>query len=67
VASTRLRTFLKGLSWELFSNSICMLLAVLMFGGIGSCLLFTLIAVGIKLGLFYLHDRAWHRISWGKE
>jgi len=66
VASTRLRTLTKAATWEFFSNSFCFLLAVLMFGGIGSCLVFTAIAIGIKLGLFYVHDRVWHRIRWGK-
>lgn len=66
MASTRLRTIAKATTWEFLSNIVCCLLAVLIFGGIGSCLIFTLIAIGIKLGLFYVHDRVWHKITWGK-
>lgn len=67
MASTRLRTITKAASWEFISNSFCFLLAILLFGGLGSCLLFTAVAIGIKLGLFYVHDRIWNRVQWGKK
>jgi uncharacterized membrane protein len=60
------RSIAKSLSWETFSNAICLGLAYVMFGDFGGCLVFTGICFGLKLVLFYYHDMAWHRISFGK-
>jgi len=65
--STPKRTFVKALSWETFSNLVCFGLAYLMFGNIGDCAIFTTICFVVKLFLFYLHERAWHQISYGKK
>jgi uncharacterized membrane protein len=64
--STPKRTAAKALSWETFSNLVCLGLAYAMFGNIGGCLIFTAIAFVVKLVLFYFHDRAWHMCRWGK-
>jgi uncharacterized membrane protein len=65
--STPKRTFFKALSWESFSNLVCFGLAYWMFGNIGGCAIFTGVCFVIKIGLFFLHDRIWHTISWGKK
>jgi len=65
--STPKRSFIKGLSWETFSNLVCFTLAYAMFGNIGGCVMFTIIAFVVKLAMFYGHERLWHRITWGKQ
>jgi len=59
------RTLVKGLSFEVLSNIVGLWLAYLWFGNFGCCLIFTGVCFIIKLALFYLHERIWHRIEWG--
>jgi adenylylsulfate kinase len=66
MADSRKRTVAKAVSWEVISNAICLLLAYAIFGNIGGCLIFTGVCFGLKLGLFYYHERAWHQTNWGK-
>ncbi len=66
-SSTPARTFVKALSWETFSTVACFGLAWVIFGNIGTCVQFALIAFFMKLGLFYIHERIFHQISWGKR
>ena len=61
------RSFIKGLSWECFSNLVCGGLAYGWFGDLTSCVAFTGVCFIVKLILFYWHERAWHRVSWGKR
>ena len=60
------RTFTKAISWETLSTTATLGLAYWMFGNFGGCVLFSFIAYFMKLGLFYFHDRFWHKITWGK-
>ena len=60
------RTFVKALSWETFSNLVCLALAYMMFGNLGGCLVFTGVCFVVKLLLFYGHERLWHQIPFGK-
>jgi uncharacterized membrane protein len=62
----RKRSVAKAISWETFSNAVCLGLAYIMFGNFGGCLVFTGIAFLVKLVLFYYHDLIWSRINWGK-
>ena len=55
------RTIIKTLSWETISNTGCFLLAYLLFGNIGECLLFTFACVGLKAIGYYWHERWWDR------
>ncbi len=61
------RTFVKALTWETFSNLVCFGMAFAVFGNIGGCAIFTLVCFTVKLALFFVHERLWHQISWGKE
>jgi uncharacterized membrane protein len=60
------RTILKSISWETLSTTAMLGLAYWMFGNIGTCITFSIIAYFMKLGLFYVHDRCWHKVQWGK-
>lgn len=66
MASTRARTITKAVTWETLSNSVCFLIAYLIFGKVGDCLIFTVICTLLKLVLFYYHERLWHKSTWGK-
>jgi uncharacterized membrane protein len=64
--STPKRTFAKAVSWESFSNLVCLALAYAIFGNLGGCLVFTGVCFVLKLILFYGHERIWHQIPFGK-
>lgn len=53
------RTVAKAIAWESISTAATLGLAFAMFGNIGSCILFSVIAYLMKLVLFYFHDRIW--------
>ena len=61
------RSIAKALSWETFSNLVCLGLAYLIFGNLGGCLAFTAVCFVVKLVLFFYHEKLWHRIKWGKK
>jgi len=64
---SRKRSIAKAISWETFSNIVCLGLAYAIFGDFGGCLVFTAVCFAVKLVLFYYHDSLWHRIRWGKD
>lgn len=62
-----LRSFVKAISWETFSTLATFWLAWIMFGQVNTCILFASISFGMKLVLFYGHERVWHQVKWGKN
>jgi adenylylsulfate kinase len=64
--STPKRSFLKALSWETFSNLLTFGLALAIFGDVTVCTVFFIIGFILKLALFYVHERIWHQVQWGK-
>ena len=65
--STRKRSLIKGLSFEIISNIAGFALAYAWFGDFGNCLLFTGVCFAMKLVIFYYHERFWHQFTWGKK
>lgn len=66
-SSSPLRSLVKGLSWRLISTVILLIIAWCVTGDLAvtgkiGCIDFT-----IKLGLFFLHERTWHQIKFGKR
>ena len=61
------RIVIKGVSWEVVSNLVCLGLAYKMFGNLGSCLTFTFFCIGIKFLMFIPHEKLWELISLEKE
>jgi adenylylsulfate kinase len=66
-SSTHSRSFVKGFSWELISLIITFILALIVFGTIKTCIMFSAINFVVKLVFFYEHERLWHQIRWGKR
>jgi len=65
--SARRRSLLKALSWESISNIVVFFLAYLMFGNIELCTIFFVISFLLKIGMFYIHERIWHQVPYGKR
>jgi len=66
-SSTHRRSLLKGLSWEAISTTVTFALAWLVFGRALECAVFVAVCFAIKSVLFYLHERVWHQVSYGKR
>lgn len=66
MGSTPQRSFIKGMVWELVSFFIATIAVYLAYGDIGDSLKFSLVLTSIKIPLFFIHERAWKKVKWGK-
>ena len=65
--SSPLRSLVKGLTWRAVSTVIIVATAWYFTGDIAMTGKITLFDFIIKLGLFYVHERVWHQIKFGKR
>ncbi len=56
---SRIRSLLKGLSWRMLASSATFAIVYLATGDASQAAEFTLYEAGLKLLLYYLHERAW--------
>lgn len=61
------RTTAKTASWRLLASLDTTLLALVFTGSPAAALSIGGLEVITKLGLYYLHERAWERVRWGAE
>lgn len=66
MASMLMRSFVKGVSWEAIGFIITLFAIYIIYGNFLSSLVFTLILTVIKVFLFFVHERLWKKIRWGK-
>lgn len=60
------RSFVKGMTWESFSWFLTAGIAYLYLGEVGESTGLATICLGVKIVFFWLHERLWHNIEWGK-
>lgn len=65
--STPLRSLTKGLSWRVISTIIIVANAWIFTGSLAIAGKIGLAEFFVKLGLFYIHERVWHQIPFGKR
>jgi uncharacterized membrane protein len=63
---TRKRSWTKSIVWRLIGILLLGLIAYLITGDLAEMTLITLLFHSIRLVLYYYHERAWERISWGR-
>jgi len=66
MSSTPQRSFLKGMIWEFISFLIATLAIYFVYGNFGESVKFSLILTAVKIPIFFIHERAWKKIKWGK-
>ena len=66
MGSTQERSFVKGIFWEIISFFLTLLVVFLLYGNIIISLKITLILTAIKIPLYFIHERIWKKIKWGK-
>ncbi|MDD5012717.1 MAG: DUF2061 domain-containing protein [Candidatus Nanoarchaeia archaeon] len=66
MASTCARSFTKGVSWELIAFVLTTAAVYLVYGNFTGSVVFAFVLTLIKMGLFFVHERIWKKIKWGK-
>ncbi len=66
MASTYERSLIKGIVWESFGFIITLIAVYFVYGNLNFSLKFTLALTLVKVVLFFVHERAWKNIHWGK-
>lgn len=66
IRETRFRSVTKGASWRIFATFATVILVFMFTGEFVLAIGVGLSEVILKLILYYLHERIWNRISWGK-
>lgn len=64
---TNFRTIAKGFSWRIFATATTILIVYLFFGRLDLAIAAGIIETISKVLLYYIHDKAWQRIRWGKK
>jgi adenylylsulfate kinase len=66
MSSIPFRSFIKGVCWETISFIITLFAIYMIYGNFLNSLKFTLVLTLFKIGLFFVHERLWKKIRWGK-
>lgn len=64
--STYKRSFIKGFIWEIISFLILILAVFIVYGNLRTSVIFSLILTLIKVPFYFIHERIWKKIKWGK-
>jgi adenylylsulfate kinase len=66
MGSTPQRSLFKGISWEIISFILTLVVVFLLYRNIVISLKITLILTAIKIPVYFIHERTWKKIKWGK-
>lgn len=64
---TNLRSWIKAASWRLTAIIVLGIIAYLITGSWEEVTIITILYHSVQVAVYYLHERVWHRISWGKK
>lgn len=64
--NARSRSLAKAVSWRVVGSLDTFALSFLVTGHAGHAATIAAAEVATKIGLYYLHERAWRRIAWGR-
>lgn len=67
IIANQKRSLLKALSWRLIITLGTILIVFLLTGNFAISLGVGAFEFGIKFLLYYLHERVWNKISWGRD
>ncbi len=63
---SHLRSFIKAVSWRIVGSLDTFMLSLLVTGRMGYAISIASVEAVTKIGLFYLHERAWRLVPWGR-
>ena len=64
---SRLRSVVKGITWRIVGTIDTMIIAFIITGKFKMALSIGGIEVITKIFIYYLHERVWMKIKWGKQ
>lgn len=67
LGDTPVRSLVKAVSWRLTGTIDTFIISWLITGQIGLASGIALTEIMTKVILFWLHERAWNKINWGKK
>ena len=63
---TKKRSVVKSITWRVIGVIILGIISYLITGNWKEMTIITLLFHGIRLIMYYYHERLWERVSWGK-
>jgi len=66
MGSTYERSFVKGFVWEIISFIVTFIFVYLVYGDFNMSLKISFLLSIIKIFIFFIHERIWKQIMWGK-
>jgi uncharacterized membrane protein len=64
--NARLRSFMKAVSWRVIGSIDTFTLSFIITGSGKSASLIAIAEVVTKIGLYYVHERLWRKVAWGR-
>ncbi len=64
---SRKRSLAKTISWRIIATAVTILVAFIWLGEWTTSIALAITANGIKAVLYYTHERAWNRTSFGRK
>ena len=63
---THKRSLVKTISWRIIATIVTVLVSFMWLGEWTTSIALALTANGIKALLYYVHERGWNQLSWGR-
>lgn len=64
---TNVRSIAKGVSWRVVATTTTILIVYFFFGRLDLAIAAGMIETVLKIGLYWWHERIWHKVRWGKQ
>lgn len=64
---TRRRSLAKAMSWRFFATIITMTVAFVITGELAFAFEIGLLDTTVKFATYFMHERVWVRVQWGKQ
>ena len=64
---THIRSILKAVTWRAGGTVVTAVVALVLTGSLDMAAKIGLLDTAIKIGAFYVHERVWNRLNFGKQ
>ncbi len=64
---TNIRSVVKGISWRAVATTTTVLIIYFFFGRLDLAISAGIIETVLKVGLYWVHERVWQKLRWGKK
>ena len=64
---TNRRSIIKGISWRVVATTTTIIIVYVFFGRLDLAIVAGMIETVLKVGLYWAHERAWFKVTWGRK